>query len=156
MEYSSQDNDAMKTVSERSNTLLVNRAVVFDDDRFLLLQRSYEDSYNPGLWEFPGGKVDGGEDSLDGLKREVLEETGLKIEPQAGPAHVESQMIRGGKHNGRLHVTLFHSAVLLGGELAISDEHENFTWDHVDSALELPLTPKSRLAIIAITNARLA
>lgn len=32
-----------------------------------------------GFWEFPGGKIEPGEDSLTALKREMLEEVGLII-----------------------------------------------------------------------------
>ncbi|KAL4946762.1 NUDIX hydrolase domain-like protein [Aspergillus oleicola] len=47
--------------------------------RLLLLQRSYEDSYG-GQWEGPGGSCDP-EDAnlLDGVAREVLEESGLHV-----------------------------------------------------------------------------
>ncbi|RDW70521.1 NUDIX hydrolase [Aspergillus mulundensis] len=47
--------------------------------RILLLQRSYEDSYG-GQWEGPGGSIDPDDANiLDGVAREVLEESGLHV-----------------------------------------------------------------------------
>ncbi|KAL4995878.1 FAD binding domain-containing protein [Aspergillus recurvatus] len=47
--------------------------------RVLLLQRSFEDSYG-GQWEGPGGSCEPEDESiLDGVAREVLEESGLHV-----------------------------------------------------------------------------
>ena len=57
-------------------------AVIFDDqDRVLLIQRATEP--NKGRWSIPGGLVELGEPILDALRREVLEETSLSVEPKA-------------------------------------------------------------------------
>lgn len=54
-------------------------AVVVDDrDRALLIRRR-----DNGHWEPPGGVLELDEDILDGLRREVAEETGLQVEPSA-------------------------------------------------------------------------
>lgn len=51
-----------------------------DTGRILMLQRAYEDD-DPaaGLWEFPGGRLEDGEDALSAAKREWSEETGLEV-----------------------------------------------------------------------------
>lgn len=46
------------------------------DGKILLLKESEELS---GKWELPGGGLNFGEDILEGLKREIEEETGIKI-----------------------------------------------------------------------------
>ena len=51
-------------------------AVILDDAQRLLLVRQVED-----LWVLPGGGVEQGETILEGLRRELWEETGLEIEP---------------------------------------------------------------------------
>ena len=46
--------------------------------RVLLARRAHEP--DAGLWDTPGGFLEEGEDPLDGLRRELLEETGLTVE----------------------------------------------------------------------------
>lgn len=46
---------------------------------FLILQRSYQDTFCPGDWSLPGGKLEIGEDFIEGAKRELEEETGIKV-----------------------------------------------------------------------------
>ncbi len=50
--------------------------VVYREDGKILLIRSARRG-----WEFPGGVVEQGESILDGLKREILEESGVTAEP---------------------------------------------------------------------------
>jgi A/G-specific adenine glycosylase len=52
--------------------------LVFDDGRLLIQKRS-EEAMLGGLWEFPGGKVEGDETLSEACIREVAEETGLAI-----------------------------------------------------------------------------
>ena len=55
--------------------------VVLAGDRVLLVKRGRAPA--KGIWSIPGGAVEVGETLEDALKREILEETGLKVE--AGP-----------------------------------------------------------------------
>lgn len=53
-------------------------ALVDPSDRVLLTRR-HEDSHQGGLWEFPGGKLEAGENVADALARELREELGIAI-----------------------------------------------------------------------------
>ena len=55
------------------------QALVEEQGRVLLGRRAFQPS--PGLWDIPGGFLDEDEHPLDGLRRELREETGLEIEP---------------------------------------------------------------------------
>src|ERR1700733_927209 len=62
-------------------TVLVAAAVLIEDGRVLLTQRK-PGTHLAGAWEFPGGKVEAGEDPREALRRELREEVG--IEAQVG------------------------------------------------------------------------
>jgi ADP-ribose pyrophosphatase YjhB (NUDIX family) len=49
------------------------------DGRVLLARRGIEPRL--GYWDLPGGFLEEGEKALDGLRRELREETGLEVEP---------------------------------------------------------------------------
>jgi 8-oxo-dGTP diphosphatase len=58
--------------------IVVTCALIQKGDTYLLTQRP-QDKHNGGRREFPGGKVDFGEDSRVCLKREIQEELGIDI-----------------------------------------------------------------------------
>src|SRR5437016_4912572 len=47
--------------------------------RYLLIRRSESERNFPGLWAFPGGKVEADETVIDTIQREVREETMLEL-----------------------------------------------------------------------------
>ena len=55
------------------------RAVIIDSDKILLINRIKD---NDSYWVIPGGAVESGETHKQALKRECLEELGVKIEVQ--------------------------------------------------------------------------
>lgn len=60
------------------STLLVAAAIIEDGGKFLLARRKANVPY-PLLWEFPGGKVEAGEDPKDCVIREIREELAIEI-----------------------------------------------------------------------------
>jgi 8-oxo-dGTP diphosphatase len=57
--------------------VLVSAVVLVDRDGRFLLARRPEGGAMPGLWEFPGGKVEEGETPEAALIRELQEEIGI-------------------------------------------------------------------------------
>lgn len=53
--------------------------IVDAEGRFLITQRSRNESWGAGWWEIPGGGVPAGETSAFAIVREVREETGLDV-----------------------------------------------------------------------------
>lgn len=52
-------------------------ALICRDGRYFLQRRDGSNPVMPGLWEFPGGKVEPPETPVDGLRRELQEEVGM-------------------------------------------------------------------------------
>jgi 8-oxo-dGTP diphosphatase len=58
-------------------TVVVAAAVVVEGGRVLVTQRK-AGTHLAGAWEFPGGKVEAGEDPREALRRELREELGIE------------------------------------------------------------------------------
>jgi len=137
-----------------SNSLEVFRGIIFDqpNDKVLFVQRSKKDSYLPGHYEFPGGKVDPGEDGLTTLQRELEEETGFIVEPFAdtlkqSEIYTEQRPSRNRSYNSFRHITHFVVSRVVGGEFKLSEEHDDFVWDDVNRApTRGPVTENSSAA----------
>lgn len=63
----------------QQDAIHVVAAVLYRDGEILIFRRGPGMS-GAGHWEFPGGKVEDGEERIPALKREILEEVGIHIE----------------------------------------------------------------------------
>lgn len=63
-----------------TNNIHVVAAIITMDDKVLACRRAPHKT-SGGQWEFPGGKVEVGEDAFQALGREILEELELVITP---------------------------------------------------------------------------
>ena len=79
------------------NFLPVASAALIDADGRLLIQQRPPGKPFAGLWEFPGGKVEGGENPEVALIRELKEELGIDVEAAClAPATFASELQPGG------------------------------------------------------------
>jgi 8-oxo-dGTP diphosphatase len=102
---------------------LAVRAVVCDPSgRCLLLRRSAASEHYAGCWEWPGGKVDPGEDFALAVVRETREEIGLEVEIMGFAGATEFEL-------PKVHVVfLCMEARIVGGTPLLSPEHDAFDW----------------------------
>jgi 8-oxo-dGTP diphosphatase len=99
-------------------------AVVEQDGRILLARRRYEPF--AGKWDLPGGFLEKGEHPLDGIRRELHEETGLEVEPDR---FIGVWMDRYGSAEGaRATLNLYWTAHVAGGHAEPADDVTELGW----------------------------
>ena len=115
------------------------KGIIVRDDKVLLLRESATHITNSqaGKYQFPGGRIEPGEPFADGLAREVREETGLKIEI-GKPFYVGewTPVVKG----QQLHIVgIFFLCKDNGGDVVISEEHDDYQWLREDEVNELAI-----------------
>jgi 8-oxo-dGTP diphosphatase len=79
-----------------------------------------------GRWDIPGGFLEEGEHPLDGIRRELREETGLEVEPVD---FLGVWMDRyGGDSTAEATLNLYWTARVLGGEPRAADDVSELRW----------------------------
>jgi 8-oxo-dGTP diphosphatase len=137
----------------RPQVILVNRAIVQNQQgQILLVQRADGDNWDPGKWEFPGGKLDQGQDISSALEREVFEETGLVVLPSSRIVYCESKLITVGKYEGLAYVILIGTATSQTTDVKLSSEHQDFKWVTVAGALDLDLALDTHKALLVLKD----
>jgi len=68
---------------EKPKVVLVAACALIDGEGRVLMAERPEGKELAGLWEFPGGKVEGGETPEEALVRELREELGIEVDPGA-------------------------------------------------------------------------
>lgn len=131
--------------------LLVNRSFVINKKgELLLIKRSVNDRYDPGLWEIPGGKLDEGQDISHALEREVFEETNLLVTPLLRIGYFESEIISSGPYKGMPYVVIIGISKVEAGEVKISEEHDEFCWVNFRNFDKFNLRPEVNKAFLAL------
>lgn len=100
-----------------------------------------------GQWVFPGGQVEVGENLMDGLIREVKEESGIDVEV----SHLTGIYSNTGTYEGHSGVKIVPTKVMfdfvckpIGGELATSDETSDSRWVRKEKVLDMVTAPALR------------
>lgn len=70
-------------MESRPTFVLVVAAAIRDEAGRLLLQQRPAHKRHGGMWEFPGGKVEAVESPRFALRREIVEELAIEIDPEA-------------------------------------------------------------------------
>ncbi len=110
-------------------TCFVAKAVVLDDNgKFLLLTRSDTHPTLAGFFDLPGGMIEKHEEPGKGIEREILEESGLRVE-DLQVVYATTKFIR-----GRSYPTLLYRVKVNGQSpsVILSQEHKAYEWATLD------------------------
>jgi 8-oxo-dGTP diphosphatase len=101
--------------------------LIFDQDRRLLIVERGREPLK-GFWSLPGGVVQTGETLAEGVVREVLEETGLVVEP-VEIVEIFERIMRDDQGRAEYHYVLAdYICRVTGGLLAAADDVSDVRW----------------------------
>lgn len=138
----------MKKIEESQPPLATVGALVFNSKNEALMIRTHKWS---NLWGIPGGKIKWGETSENALRREIMEETGLKI---SGIKFVLVQDCIHSKEFYRdAHFVLLNYTCRCAGKnprVKLNDEGREFRWLKPADAKKLKLNRPTKILIAAV------
>ena len=117
--------------------------VLVRGDRVLAMRRSAWKDVGAGIWETVSGRLEPGEQPLDAIAREVIEETGLRAEINPDP--VDAYVAMRGEHP--MLVVVYRGDVAADGTLSLSVEHDAHAWSTVEELRVLGMPPRLLVAV---------
>lgn len=110
------------------DTVVVTAIIKNRGDKFLIVKRKENEDIHGGKWVFPGGKVSEGEDLFEALKREIMEEVGLKIIKKE--KQVSSYQYK--RPDGSLTKGFCFLVFVDDDKVVLCDRLEDFSWISID------------------------
>ena len=125
-------------------------ALILRERKMLLVKRSHEPS--KGLSSIPGGRLELGETIEDAVKREVLEECGVKIDVMR-VLEVMDNIIHDDDGRIRYHFVLIDMlAHYLSGDPEAQSDAEECRWVTLSELANLDMNPRLRAVIMREIN----
>ncbi len=115
-------------------------AAIRNRDGKILIARRKPEKILGGFWEFPGGKLEAGEELEAALRRELREELAIEIQ-NVELLHVEPHVYGHGQV-----LILFYTADWKTGELTLTD-HDEVAWCEVSKLQNYNLLPANQKAL---------
>lgn len=129
--------------------------IVNSEGRVLILREAntYAEGTNTGKYHMPGGRLNPSEWFKDGLVREIQEETGLTDIAVGEAIHVDEwrPVIDGVQQQI---VGVFVLCHYKGGDIQLSDEHDEAVWMNPDERDKFALLPEDLAAVEAFLHLR--
>ena len=107
-------------------------SVVSKGNKCILEKRPETNRSYPGFWSLVAGKIEEGETPLEAARREILEETSIKVNEPLGT--MAPLYVREGKTLFKVYPFHFDSE---GQEPVLNEENEGYVWASVEDAKEM-------------------
>jgi ADP-ribose pyrophosphatase YjhB (NUDIX family) len=138
----------IKNFEEAQPPLATVGALIFKSNGEALMIRTHKWS---NLWGIPGGKIKWGETSENALRREILEETGLKI------SDIKFVLVQDCIHSKEFyrdaHFVLLNYTCRCAGQnsrVKLNDEGREFRWVKIAEAKKLKLNKPTKILVAAV------
>jgi 8-oxo-dGTP diphosphatase len=103
------------------------KACIVHEGKVLIIREApYDEGTETGKWDFPGGRIADGEPILEGLRREVEEECGLKIEPLDTVGMGETFPTIQGQESHIVRIYTLCRAITT--EVSLGSDHDRYEW----------------------------
>ncbi len=134
---------------------VVVNAVIFKGDKFLIARRSSHETYSPGKWCIPGGKLETSGDKVFNviqatLAREVMEEVGVEVESNLTLVSNNTFVT----HDGRHMISLVFACDWLGGEAQPLEDMDKVEWTTESRLADFDLAPNVKDYILSAIDSR--
>lgn len=115
---------------------VATKALIIYNQRILIIQRSNYCGIGENEWEFAGGRLEFGEDLLDGLSREIKEEVGLTVQIDR-LLYAFTKLVNPQWQTVGLTYLCYADTDMV----VLSNEHKNFLWATREQLEELLAKP---------------
>jgi len=103
------------------------KAIIVNNNKILLIKRSQNYEQLVDQWDIPGGRINFGEEPIIGLKREILEETGLELKEVFDILDASTIFL-----SKDMHIVRITYLVKCSGQISLSGEHTESKWFSLD------------------------
>ena len=122
--------------------IIVPAAIIVKDEKmFFIKRRDTRPEFN-NKWEFPGGMVDNGEDTISCLIREVKEETGFTVEPITLLPQIMTKVEQ--EYNYQVFLIVYICKIKSGKINLADNEAADYSWFTMKETLKLNFLPLNK------------